>query len=91
VTRKPQQSSTLVAAARKCRLDNLSDDAVNSSDAVGLLETNAEHPFHRFWRDQIGFVEAVKPFAARIRGHQQVTDTYLPWPWTGECLWLVPR
>jgi hypothetical protein len=45
VTRKPQQSSTLVAAARKCRLGNLSDDAVNSSDAVGLLETNAEHPF----------------------------------------------
>jgi uncharacterized protein len=54
-----------------------SPNAVNASDAIGLLKANVEHPFHRFWPDEIGFVEAVKPFAARIGGHQQVTDAYL--------------
>ena len=48
-----------------------------STDAIGLLKTNVEHPSHRFWRDEIGFVEAASPFAARIIGHQQITDAYL--------------
>ena len=48
-----------------------------STDAIGLLKTNVEHLSHRFWRDEIGFVEAARPFAARIIGHQQIADAYL--------------
>ena len=50
---------------------------MSATDAIGLLKANAEHPSHRFWRDEIGFVEAARPFAARIIGHQEVTDAYL--------------
>jgi hypothetical protein len=39
---------------------------VNANDAISLLKANVAHPSHRFWRDEIGFVEAAKPFAARI-------------------------
>jgi toxin-antitoxin system PIN domain toxin len=54
-----------------------SPHAVSASDAIALLKANVEHPSHRFWRDEIGFVEAAKPFAARIIGHQRITDAYL--------------
>ena len=54
-----------------------SPNSVSATDAIGLLKANAEHPSHRFWRDEIGFVEAARPFAARIIGHQEVTDAYL--------------
>ena len=54
-----------------------SPNAVSASDAIGLLKTNVEHPWHRFWRDEIGFVEAAQAFAGRIIGHQQVTAAYL--------------
>jgi hypothetical protein len=36
-----------------------------------------KRPCHRFWRDEIGFVEAARPFAAQLVGHQQITDAYL--------------
>jgi toxin-antitoxin system PIN domain toxin len=54
-----------------------SPNSGSATDAIGLLKTNVEHPSHRFWRDEIGFVEAARPFAARIMGHQQITDAYL--------------
>jgi hypothetical protein len=41
---------------------------VSATDAIGLLKANVEHPSHRFWRDEIGFVEVARPFAARIIG-----------------------
>jgi uncharacterized protein len=54
-----------------------SSDAVTSQEALKLLATNLNHPSHRFWPDEISFVEAVQPFAQRLAGHQQVTDAYL--------------
>ena len=54
-----------------------SANSVSATDAIGLLKANVEHPSHRFWRDEIGFVEAARPSAARIIGHQQITDAYL--------------
>jgi hypothetical protein len=55
-----------------------SPNAVSANDAISLLKANVAHPSLRFWRDEIGFVEAAKPFAARITVHQQITDAYLP-------------
>ncbi len=51
--------------------------ALTPSDAAILLGANLGHPAHRFWTDDIGFVQALEPFAPRLTGHQQVTDAYL--------------
>ena len=54
-----------------------SSDAVTLQEAVKLLGSNLDNPSHRFWGDDISFVQAVQPFERRLRGHQQVTDAYL--------------
>ena len=54
-----------------------SPNSVIATNAIGLLKANVAHPSQRFWRDEIGFVETARPFAARIIGHQQITDAYL--------------
>jgi len=54
-----------------------SPDALTTADAISLLATNVGHPTHRFWTNDVGFVEAVRPFRDRIIGHQQITDAYL--------------
>lgn len=54
-----------------------SRDAVTPQEAVKLLGANLNHPSHRFWADEISFVQATQPFARRLAGHQQVTDAYL--------------
>lgn len=54
-----------------------SRDAVSPEQAIEVLEGNLQHPRHRFWKDQGGFVETVRPFAEKLRGHRQVTDAYL--------------
>src|SRR5216683_1747939 len=54
-----------------------SSDAVTPQEAVKLLSSNLTNPFHRFWGDEITFVQAIQPFAQQLRGHQQVTDAYL--------------
>jgi len=54
-----------------------SRDAVTPLEAVKLLGANLNHPSHRFWADEISFVQATQPFARRLAGHQQVTDAYL--------------
>lgn len=46
-------------------------------DAILLLRANLRHPAHRFWEDDISFVQAVEPFRERLVGHQQVSDAYL--------------
>jgi len=51
--------------------------APTPSDALKLLQANLGHPAHKFWPDEIGFVEALKPLTERLTGHQQVTDAYL--------------
>ena len=54
-----------------------SRDAVTPLEAVKLLGANLNHPSHRFWADEIGFVQATRPFAGQLAGHQQVADAYL--------------
>ena len=54
-----------------------SRDAVTPLEAVKLLGANLNHRSHRFWADEISFVQATQSFARRLAGHQQVTDAYL--------------
>ncbi len=54
-----------------------SRDAVSPVEASERLATNLSSPQHHFLPASISFAQAVKPFAARLRGHQQVTDAYL--------------
>jgi toxin-antitoxin system PIN domain toxin len=54
-----------------------SRDAVTPQEAMKILGTNVKHTSHRFWADEISFVQAAAPFAQRLEGHQQVTDAYL--------------
>ena len=54
-----------------------SRDAVTPQEALKLLDANLNHPSHRFWPDEIGFVAATQTFVRRLTGHQQVTDAYL--------------
>jgi uncharacterized protein len=54
-----------------------SPNALTPTDALALLQANLRHPAHRFWEDNISFVDAVAPFAKRLVGHQQVSDAYL--------------
>jgi len=52
-------------------------NAVKPSEAIETLNNNLLHPSHQFWKDEIGFVQAVKPFQERLSGHRQITDAYL--------------
>ena len=54
-----------------------SRDAVTPQEAMKILGANVKHTSHRFWADEISFVQAAAPFAQRLEGHQQVTDAYL--------------
>ena len=54
-----------------------SANALTPTDALTLLQANLAHPAHRFWVDEIGMIDSLKPFAQKLVGHQQVTDAYL--------------
>jgi toxin-antitoxin system PIN domain toxin len=54
-----------------------SRDAVTPQEAISVLRANVSHRHHRFWVDEIGFIEVVEPVRRKIVGHQQVTDAYL--------------
>jgi toxin-antitoxin system PIN domain toxin len=54
-----------------------SPNALTPGDALALLRANLGHPAHRFWADDVSFVQALEPFSPRLTGHQQVTDAYL--------------
>src|SRR5467141_2389868 len=54
-----------------------SPNALTSADALALLQANLGHPAHRFWPDEVSFADALEPFAQRLTGHQQVTDSSL--------------
>lgn len=56
---------------------SFSPHAVSPQDALALLQSNLAHPAHRFWPGDIGLLEAVKPLAPQLVGHQQFTDAYL--------------
>jgi len=49
----------------------------NSPGSSETSRRQPESPSHRFWADEISFVQATQPFARRLAGHQQVTDAYL--------------
>ena len=54
-----------------------SPNAVTPADALALLRANLRHPAHRFWEDDVSFIQAAEPFSDRLVGHQQVSDAYL--------------
>jgi len=54
-----------------------SPDAVTPLEAISVLSSNLAHRFHRFWRADLGFSEAVEDFRDGLVGHRQVTDAYL--------------
>lgn len=56
---------------------SFSPHAVTPQEATSLLSSNLKHEFHRFWTEDISFVEAIEPFRTRLVGHQQVSDAYL--------------
>jgi len=54
-----------------------SPHALLPRDALALLRANRTHPAHHFWPDELGVVQALEAFGAKLTGHLQVTDTYL--------------
>ncbi|HMD86724.1 MAG TPA: hypothetical protein VKO18_18705 [Terriglobia bacterium] len=54
-----------------------SPNALTPADALVLMRANLGHPAHRFWEEDISFVNAVEPFGERLVGHRQVSDAYL--------------
>ena len=68
---------TQVAFVRISSNPAIFPNAVKPSEAVEILNKNLLHPSHQFWKDEISFAEATKPFHERLAGHRQVTDAYL--------------
>jgi len=54
-----------------------SPNALTPRDALALLQSNLGHPAHRFWKDELTLLQAFENLAARLTGHQQITDAYL--------------
>ncbi len=54
-----------------------SPNALTPAHALALLHANLGHPAHRFWADELSFIQALERFHPRLAGHQQVTDAYL--------------
>ncbi|HKV64113.1 MAG TPA: TA system VapC family ribonuclease toxin [Candidatus Acidoferrum sp.] len=54
-----------------------SPNALTPAHALALLQANLGHPAHRFWPDELSFLQALEPFQPRLVGHQQMTDAYL--------------
>jgi toxin-antitoxin system PIN domain toxin len=54
-----------------------SADAVTPQEAISVLNSNLAHRFHRFWKADVPFAQAVEGFRDTLVGHQQVTDAYL--------------
>lgn len=68
---------TQAAFVRIVSNPSFSQDAVTPQEAVVLLEKNLGHPDHKFWQDDLPFIEAVRPFIERLVGHKQIADGYL--------------
>jgi uncharacterized protein len=54
-----------------------SQDAPSIRHAISVLRESQSHPTHQFWADELKVAEALEPFEASLRGHQDVTDAYL--------------
>jgi toxin-antitoxin system PIN domain toxin len=68
---------TQLAFVRIVSNPSFSTDAITPEEAVALLEKNLQDQRHEFRPDDLGVVEALAGFTARIYGHRQVTDAYL--------------
>jgi uncharacterized protein len=68
---------TEIAFVRILSNPAFSPNALTPSDALALLKANLRHPAHRFWEDDVSFVQAVGPFSERLVGYRQVSDAYL--------------
>lgn len=51
--------------------------ALTPTEAIEALATNARHPGHQFWPDDVKVADGFKHLQDRVVGHQQVTDAYL--------------
>lgn len=56
---------------------SLYEAKVSHNDAVRALGQLTAKANHVFWPMNIEYAQAVKPFQARISGHNQTTDAYL--------------
>jgi toxin-antitoxin system PIN domain toxin len=54
-----------------------SESTIDMSEAMEMLGLLTQREGHEFLPVETGFLEAVKPFAEEMFGHQQVTDGYL--------------
>jgi uncharacterized protein len=68
---------TQTAFVRVLSNPSFSPHALAPSDAVTLLRVYLGHPMHKFWADDLSFVQALEPLTSRLSCHQQVTDAYL--------------
>jgi toxin-antitoxin system PIN domain toxin len=56
---------------------SFSKSSTTVQEATSLLAENLERPGHQYWSADVDYFAAVKPFAERLVGHQQVSDAYL--------------
>ena len=68
---------TQAAFVRIVSNPSFSKSAATVEEATRLLAENLDHPKHEFWPADIDYFTAIRPFANRIVGHQQVSDAYL--------------
>ena len=70
-------SFTQAAVVRLLSNESFASLLLEPAKAAQLLAENLRRPGHVFWPMDIGYAEAIFPFASRIVGHRQVTDAYL--------------
>jgi predicted nucleic acid-binding protein len=68
--------ATQAAFVRVLSNPAVSNGVVSLQDAVELLEVNLAHPHHRYWRDDRGFIEAVRRVKP-LQSRHDLTDAYL--------------
>jgi toxin-antitoxin system PIN domain toxin len=68
---------TQIAFVRIVSNPAFSPHAVTPTEAIDLLSANLDHGQHRFWKDDVGVVQATNAFRSRLQGHRQITDSYL--------------
>ena len=52
-------------------------DAVSAASALAIVNEATGHAGHAFWMVDEGTVAGLRPYALRLRGHQQWTDVVL--------------
>ncbi len=52
-------------------------NSLTPANALLVLESNLNLPYHQFWPDSIPIPDALKSIEGRFTGHRQITDAYL--------------